>query len=41
MATVWVALATEAVLLLAVASAAVKWVRRSPAGGLEEHERLA
>lgn len=29
MATVWVALATETVMLLAAAGAAVKWVRRS------------
>lgn len=29
-ATVWVALMIEAVVLLAMAGAAVKWVRRSP-----------
>ena len=30
MATVWVTLAAEAVVLLALASAAITWVRRTP-----------
>lgn len=35
MATVWVTLASEAVVLLAAAGAAVAWVRRTPANAPE------